>query len=130
MVYALPQFNQVCQAKANFNFALGANPVGPFILVGTPCNLAYSRRVHPTTQAIAPVVFPEAMYLLLPIGTALKGRGSYAVKNGDAVEVPQGSGRWYSTISVDKVALGFTNEHVCALIVQPVNLTVLAPLWP
>jgi len=130
MAFALPSFPLVFQAKANFNFALGANPVGPFILPNTPCNLVYSHRVHNSNQAVALTSFTECMYLLFPDLVALKGRSSYALAWGDAVDVPSGSGRWYSVVNVDWVANGFANAHRCAMIVQPKNLSVLAPLWP
>jgi len=128
--YTLPNFNLVCQVKANFNFALGLNPVAPFVFPNTPCNLAYSRRAHVPVPTTTSIQAGELMYLLLPVGIAIKGKGSYAVKNGDAIEVPQGSGRWYSCLSIDKVAAGFTNEHQSAVICQPYLLTGAAPLWP
>lgn len=130
MAFALPSFPLFFQAKANFNFALGANPVGPFILPNTPCNLVYSHRVHSAGGLVALTSFTECMYLLFPVLIGLKGRGSYAVAWGDAVDVPMGSGRWYSVVNVDWVATGFANAHMAAMLVQPKNLSVLAPLWP
>lgn len=125
MPYTLPNYPIIFQAKANFNFALGANPVGPFILIATPCQLMYSHKVKVPTGGTL-----DVMYLLFASTVALKGADSYVVKNGDAVEVPSGSGRWYSTISVDYIARGFTNEHKCAIIVHPFVKYPAAPLWP
>jgi hypothetical protein len=130
MPYSLPTFNLLAKAKANFNFALGANPVAPFILPNLPCNLQYARRRHDAGGVVGLTAMIDNMYLLFPMGSALKGRSSYALKWGDAVEVPQGSGRWYSVVSVDSVARGFANEFLCAVLVQPACLTALAPLWP
>lgn len=125
MPYRLPTFNVPIQAKGNFNFALGVLPVAPFIKVGVMSNLMHGRRVHLDSIAAG-----QSMYLAVPNGTGLKGRGTYAVKNGDAVEVPMGSGRWYSIISVDFVALGFTNQYELCEIVQPYPTYAGAPLWP
>ena len=126
MSFSLPQWPITFQAKANFNFNLGAVPVGPFIAVGTPCNLVTGKQII----AYSATTVQRSMYLLFPIAIVIKGRASYAVKNGDAVEVPLGSGQWYSVIVVDKVAAGFTNEHQSALIFQPYPLYATAPLWP
>jgi hypothetical protein len=126
MAFSLPNFNLLCQGKANFNFNLGLNPVGPFILPNTPCNLCIWKRNHGDAVIIA----GQLMYLLLPAGTAFKGRESYAVKNGDAIEVPMGSGRWYSCTSIDSVGLGFPNAHEMATLVHPYPTFATAPLWP
>lgn len=130
MAFTLPTFNSVWQAKANFNFALGLNPVGPFILVGSMGNLAYGRRSHQRGPDIVISGAGEFVTLLFDKTIPLKGRDSYAVKNGDAVEVPLGSGRWFSVTTVESVGLGFTNEHKAAMLVHPYVLTALAPLWP
>lgn len=130
MPFSLPTFNILFQAKANFNFNLGANPIAPFIHVNTACNLAYSKRNHNVSQVVGALSQAESLYLLFPTGVGLKGRASYAVKNGDAVEVPTGSGRWYTTVSVDFVGKGFANEHMAAVIAQPYNLFLTAPVWP
>jgi len=126
MPFTIPQFPLLCQGKANFNFNLGANPVGPFILPNTACNLCIHKRNHIDAAVLA----GQGVYLLLPAATAFKGRDSYAVKNGDAIEVPMGSGRWYSCVSIDSVGLGFPNAHEMATLVHPYPLFGTSPLWP
>lgn len=126
MSYTLPTFNLLFSAKANYNFAGAGAPPGPYILVGTPCNLAYSRRIHGAIGANL-----DGMYLLFAAGVALKGKDSYAVKNGDAVEVPQGSGRWYTVNYVDRVGAGFSNEHQSAQLFHPfMAYPTTTYLWP
>lgn len=125
MSFVLPSYPITFQAKANFNFNLGLNPVAPYVLAATPCNLVYGFRVRITA---APPIATQ--FLLFASGVALKGQPSYVNHQGDAVEVPQGSGRWYSVLSVDRVAAGFSNEHQCALISIPFPVFATPPLWP
>lgn len=126
MAYALPTFNLLFQAKVNYTFAGVGAPVGPFVLANTPCNLAYARRTHGESNPNT-----DSMYLLFPAGVALKGKDSYVVKNGDAVEVPMGSGRWYSCVFIDRVGAGFANEHQSAILIHPwVNYPTTIYLWP
>lgn len=47
--------------------------------------------------------------LLLPAGTDI--RGSYHTGGSDLVEVPAGSGRFYTCVWMDDTAFGFTNQH-------------------
>jgi hypothetical protein len=49
------------------------------------------------------------MNLLLPAKTDV--RGPQDVRSFDMVEVPAGSGRWYSVVFVDDIGRGFANEH-------------------
>lgn len=126
MAFTLPTFNLTFQAKANYNWAAVGAPAGPYILAGTPCNLAYSRRVHAPSGVVSDMTF-----LLFPSAVALKGKDSYVVKNGDAIEVPQASGRWYSVFSVDRVGAGFSNEHQAAILYHPYFLyPTTTYLWP
>lgn len=126
MAFTLPTFNLQFQAVANYTFAGVGNPAAGFILIATPCNLAFSPRKHEVSSAgIA------SMYLLFPTGIPLKGPDSYALQNGDAVEVPMGSGRWYTTMSVDRVAAGFPNAHQAATLVHPKSkYPTTTALWP
>jgi len=54
--------------------------------------------------------------LVLPKGTDI--RGNSPKSNGDIVEVPNGSGRFYIVNSVDDVAKGFANEYRFAAMTQ------------
>lgn len=125
MPYVLPTYNAVFRAKANFNFNAGANPVAPFILPNTACQLQYGMHVGNTWPGNGGMAF-----LLFASGVALKGRDSYAVKNGDAVEVPSGSGRWYTTLVVEYSGYGFANQHQVAVIAHPFPFFATAPVWP
>lgn len=55
------------------------------------------------------------MYLLLPALTDIRD-AACASGYTDIVEVPDGSGRWYSVEYVDDVAKGFTNEYRVAVL--------------
>lgn len=125
MPYILPTFNTTFRAKANFNFNLGANPVAPFIFPNTPCQLQYGSHVGNTWPGNGGMAF-----LLFGTGTALKGRDSYAVHNGDAVEVPMGSGRWYTCLTTEYSAYGFPNQHLVSVIAHPFPFFATPPLWP
>ena len=114
MSYTAPTLNLAFQAKANYNWAGVGAPVAPFILINTPCNLAYGWRTHLISD-----ISGGSMFLLFGPGVALRGRDQYAVANGDAVEVPMGSGRWYTVANVDRAGAGFPNEHQVAILLHP-----------
>lgn len=54
------------------------------------------------------------MSLLLPLQTDI--RGLQDTVSQDMVEVPAGSGRWYSVQIVDDIGKGYANEHRSASI--------------
>lgn len=56
------------------------------------------------------------MYLLLQAYTDIRGENS--VGGADTVEVPAGSGRYYTVTWVDDIGKGFSNEHRFACLVQ------------
>jgi hypothetical protein len=68
------------------------------------------------TQSI-PKQWYCTMWLLLPMGTNILGDGT-TNDQGDTVEVPAGSGRFYHCFFADRSALGFANEHVAAILAQ------------
>jgi hypothetical protein len=55
------------------------------------------------------------MNLLLPALVDI--RGPQDTIGADQVEVPAGSGRWYSVVGVDDIGKGFANEHRSAALV-------------
>lgn len=61
------------------------------------------------------------MFLLLPKGTDI--RSTVCGVAPDVVEVPAGTGRYYSVEMVDDVARGFANEYRFAMVLQLKN-------WP
>lgn len=83
-------------------------PPLPPDLVGIPCNL-----VGPGKRSVGyyphPGVVNPQWILMVPKGTDLRdfsnGPGTYYV------EVPAGTGRYYSVVIVDDVAKGFDNEY-------------------
>ena len=54
-------------------------------------------------------------WLLLPYGTPIYGDAEY-MDQGDTVEVPAGTGIFYTVYSAERSALGFPNEHVAAMV--------------
>lgn len=77
----------------------------------SPCNLQLGRR----NQPISLETFQNDMSLLLPAGTDLRSFNNYG--NGtDIVEVPAGTGRFYTVIGVDDGGKGFPNEFRFGLI--------------
>lgn len=79
-------------------------------------NLAQGKRLMPTLllENSAPVNFTTTSELLLPAGTDVRDGSTGGPA--DIVEVPQGSGRWYSVLCVDDFGKGFLNEHRFALL--------------
>lgn len=100
-------------------------------------NLTWSRRQqsqldYDTTPSDATSQMP--MTLLLPALTDIRDGSTSSPSEGDVVEVPSGSGRWYGVIYVDDIGKGFANEHRAAIIVKIYDR--IAPtqfpglLWP
>jgi len=119
MAYRLPVFNLSCNI-ASFG-------LWPVVRVVSPCNLAYGRRVNVastggTTFIGIPLV---TMTLLLPPRTDV--RGPLSATSADLVEVPAGTGRFYTVAFVDDIGRGFTNEHRCAVLEQQAPT---ATPWP
>lgn len=128
MPFSLPNFNLRCDVYT-----------GPWLtkalrVSDVPCNLAWGKRVQdfaafdtaPDESSGSP-----QMVLLTPAGTDL--RSKIISGQGDVVEVPQGSGRWYGVFAVDDIGKGFDNEHRGAWVLQiseHLNATLYAGLIP
>lgn len=128
MAFTLPTFNLNCNI---FTFSAG---IATFRLA-SPCNLAMGKR----TANYGDISGPSQNYyegltpaLLLPPLTDIRD----ASCNGfpDIVEVPAGSGRYYTCFGVDDIGKGFTNEHRVATLWKTwsfaANPWVAAPFWP
>lgn len=87
-----------------------ATAVGNF----TPGRRVYSGSIGPSPS---PATWFPVMFLLLPDGTDIRGEARNTGEP-DTVEIPAGSGRMYSCIFVDYVALGFANQHLQAVVTQ------------
>jgi hypothetical protein len=111
MAFRLPNFN----LTANIN-------TGPLLTLAfrfaTSCNLAWGTRVNQSNVGGSGVlgVPLTLMDLLLPPGVDV--RGPLSATLADIVEVPAGSGRFYTVTFVDDIGKGFPNEHRCAVISQ------------
>jgi len=112
MAFTLPDFNLAVDIYT-----------GPWLTkvlrVSTVGNLAFGKRVQqlfgsydpqPNVQSSTPAL------LLLPAGTDV--RGVVLTNQEDVIEVPSGSGRWYSVNAVEDIGKGFSNEHRCASVTQ------------
>jgi hypothetical protein len=107
MAFNVPTFNLTVNV-----FRAGNPPPGIPDLV-SPCNLAFGRRVS-SYQGVIAVPNEPVMSLLLPPGTDV--RGPAAAAPDVAVEVPAGSGRYYTVLGLDDSGKGFPNEHRVAII--------------
>lgn len=80
----------------------------------------------------APTAYTSTPQLLLPAGTDVRDGSTGG--EADIIEVPAGSGRWYSVMSVDDMGKGFPNEHRFALlhkIYERLNpILFLGANWP
>lgn len=119
MGYSLPTFNLMCNI---WHDPANCYTDPPSLTVA--CNLTYGRIVS-STQGGLLFPFPPVMSLLLPKLTDIR---SQLCGVADNLEVPAGSGRFYSTIGVDDVGKGFQNEHRCAIISG--NNSGGTHLWP
>lgn len=107
--------------KPTYNLAAlvwtgGSGPPGPARLL-TPC--ALRSRIFGIVSA-RPAVLGLVRILLVPPKTDL--RGLFQTAANDTVEVPQGSGRFYTVADVDDVARGYANEFRIATLL-PVSPT-------
>jgi hypothetical protein len=113
MAYRVPTFNLALNIWRFANFP-GHPP--DVVTVG---NLSMGRRVVGTeTSSFLPRIAP---FVLLPkltdVRCALKGG------NSDFLEIPAGSGRYYSAEDVDDVAKGFPNEYRLCIMIS-------SQVWP
>lgn len=112
MAFRLPTFNLQC-----FMWRFGnatSNPPDASAL----CNLAWGRRTFAgdlATDPLAPAL--PFMTLLLPSGSDIVSDVDTA-GSPDTVEVPAGTGRFYTVHYVDFIGCGFPNEHLGAVIVR------------
>lgn len=112
MPFTLPTFNLSCKIIA------GRFPGG---FITTTCNLAFSRRnkeaLAVASVLAAPMTHSFPVYILLPIGTDVRG-GFETGGNRDQIEVVVGSGRIYSVFQVEDAGKGFANAHRVAICFQ------------
>jgi hypothetical protein len=125
MAFTLPTFDLLCNI---FDYPLFVVPR----LANVPCNLAWGRRVGlPFNDASAGTGDSQAfasMTLLLPKLTDVRDWLCAPPSTGaDQIEVPAGSGRWYTVIAVDDIGKGFSNEHRAAWIGKTGNAL---GFWP
>lgn len=117
MTFTVPNFNLSYNLWRN-----GHLPPLPPDLVGV-CNLAWGKRVS-SYQGVISVPNEPVMTILLPPGEDWRGPQTAAP---DAlVEVPAGSGRFYSILGVDDIGKGWPNEHRAAIVAW----SVAAGPWP
>jgi len=118
MAFTIPVFPITCEIYT-----------GPWLtkvlrLSGVDCNLAYGRR---SQISLASAIIPAdgdcqiPMTLLLPALTDIRDQASTGAGLGDLVEVPSGTGRWYSVYNVDDIGKGFANEHRAAVLFKLVE---------
>ena len=112
MAFVLPTFNLICSIRSSTSPTVER--------LESPCNLAAGNRVQGTG--------PFPMTLLLPALTDIRDDW-VSVGGSDIVEVPKGTGRFYSAVWVDDCAKGFSNEYRRADI-QKVTAPGTGAYWP
>ncbi len=118
MAYRLPTFNLMC-AVWRFGNAT-TNPPDAF----TTGNLCFGRRGYPGDSNLLPAD-PTKMpcgYLLLPKGADVIGDVDSS-GSPDTVEIPVGSGAFWTVHWVHPIALGFDNEHARAIVLPLIGTT-------
>jgi hypothetical protein len=117
MAFSLPTMNLTVNIWRRIVF-----PGAPTYIVAG--NLQYGRRYANNSFGVAPPgpdAYPPTMSLLLPPRTDVQD--AVSAPDGDIVEVPAGTGRYYEVIGVDDVGRGFPNEFRLALLTK-------FPPWP
>lgn len=117
MAFTIPKFNLLCDIWRGNT----APPVGDPALAEVPCQLAWDRAADYVITVGANRIHP--MKLRVPAGTDLRGQLSSTFQ--DTVEIPSGSGRYYTCWMVDDVAKGFSNEYRQGLVFAVVQPTPL-----
>lgn len=117
MSFVLPHFNLIC------NIWHGPNVPPAAADLQSECNLALGRRTSSFQGVISSPTEP-IMSLLLPPGTDI--RGGMCSSGPDVVEVPAGTGRYYTVVGLDDSGKGFPNEHRVGLI----SWTTTYGFWP
>lgn len=112
--FSLPVFNLV----VNVWRAAAGPPAPPALTVKG--NLAWGRRVFGGGTVFTLSGVP-GMTLLLPLGADVRSQAEGL--GNDIVEVPAGTGRFYTVVFVDDVGRGFGNQHRAAVLEQQAN-------WP
>lgn len=120
MPFRVPTFN----LNVGIWRGIGVYPPVGLPAIATTGNLTPGRREYDVP--IVPtfnLVLGMTMYLLLPVGTDV--RDKLSAGGPDTLEVPLGSGRYYSVLAVDDTAKGFPNEYRFAIIRREVSPTPL-----
>lgn len=119
MAYTIPEMPLLCRL-----WSWDAADPDDWREEDVPCNLAWGRRVltGDLQPASASLDLGPCAKLLVPAGTDIRGYAN-TIGEGDLVEVPQDSGRFYFAVLVDDVGKGFPNEHRFALLSVAGNWT-------
>lgn len=111
MPYIVPAFPLIVNIWRNGNPTI--NPPD----VVSPGNLSPGKRVM-VAPILAPGLDPPQLLMEVLLPKLTDVRGWNAAAGPDTVEVPSGSGRFYSVAMVDDIGKGFTNEHRFAILRQ------------
>lgn len=115
MAYRLPTFNIMAGIFTPDIPNVPGIPTSAARVV-TLCNLAWGKRSNTASSGgtSSPGIPVSCVDLLLPPRTDV--RGPQDTVSFDMVEVPHGSGRWYTAVAVDDIGRGFANEHRVAVL--------------
>jgi hypothetical protein len=125
MPYQLPQFPLTINVWRNATGVI--NPPD----VVTQGNLTPGKRTFESFVVGVFGVIPRPLvYVLFPPLTDVRPTtGGFA--QGDILECPAGSGRYYGVLWVEDVGKGFANEHRMAAVMPGYNgVGALTPPWP
>jgi len=110
VAFVLPTFNVTCNIYT-INFP---PPAGPPRLADVPCQLRAPSANN--ILIVSSLQANSAMVVLLPPLTDIRDAFSPPINNRDWIEVPAGTGRYYTVIYVDDIGKGFPNEHRFAIL--------------
>jgi hypothetical protein len=108
--YTLPNFNLTVNV---FTF-----PGTTVLRLSTQGNLAWGRRVNVASTGGTTIVGDPLMTMTVLLPPLTDVRGPLNAPGPDTLEIPAGSGRYYSVFFVDDIGKGFANEHRAAVLQQ------------
>lgn len=116
MAFRLPTLNLKCRIWHAYDIAgLGLPPAISPAAADVPCQL---RNTLTGLQVLTPFSGSGQINELVLLGKRTDVRPSQPAATPDLLEVPQGTGRFYTCLGVADMHRGFANEYRVALIVQ------------
>lgn len=117
MAFRVPTLNILCNIGTPPIPNVPGIPAFPSRLRDVPCQLSQGRRSRSFSTGGTTTPGVPVQTCQLAVAKLTDIRGPQDTVSFDMVEVPVGTGRWYTVYFVDDVGRGFPNEHRVAGII-------------